>query len=83
MTPLEEIAQIADVPVEIGIELDRRAMKLSEILNLEEGSVIRMRRAAGEAIDIFVGGRPVASGEIVMIVDATMGVRITDLATNR
>ena len=77
MTPLEEVAHIANVPVEIEVQLDRRWMKLSEILALEEGSVIEMNRSAGENIDVFIGKKLVAFGEIV-IIETTMGVRITD-----
>jgi flagellar motor switch protein FliN len=77
MTPLEEIAHIANVPIEIEVQLDRRWMKLSEILVLEEGSVIEMNRSAGENIDVFIGKKLVAFGEIV-IIETTMGVRITD-----
>lgn len=52
-------------------------MKLSEILSLEPGSVIEMHRSAGENLDILVGSRVAAYGEIV-IIENTMGVRITD-----
>jgi len=50
---------------------------LNEILALAEGSVIKMTRSAGENIDLLIGGTPVASGEIV-IIEETVGVRITD-----
>ena len=75
--PLEEVARIQDVPLEITVELDRRFLKIRDILDLQEGSVIEMTRSAGENIDIYVGKKLVASGEIV-IIENTMGVRITD-----
>ncbi|MCL4796009.1 MAG: FliM/FliN family flagellar motor switch protein [Bryobacteraceae bacterium] len=77
MPTLEEIAPLADVPLEIEVELDRRIMTIGEILELDAGSVIRMSRSAGENIDILIGGAVVGFGEIVIIEDA-MGVRITD-----
>ena len=77
MTPQQEVAHIGDVPIEIEVQLDRRWMNLSEILALEEGSIIEMRRSAGENIDIFIGRKLAAFGEIV-IIESTMGVRITD-----
>jgi flagellar motor switch protein FliN/FliY len=77
MTPLEEVALIHDVPLEVGVELDRRYLKIRDILELQEGSIIEMTRSAGENIDIYVGKRLVAFGEIV-IIENTMGVRITD-----
>ena len=77
MTPQEEIAALADVPVEIEIELDRRALTTREVLELREGSIIHTARSAGENIDIYIGGVFCGSGEIVVI-ESALGVRITD-----
>ena len=77
MTTLEEIAYLADVPVYMDIELDRRIMAARDILALKPGSVVKMQRSAGENIDILVGGTLIGSGEIV-IIEETVGVRITD-----
>ena len=77
MSPLEQITDFADVPLQIEAELDRTIMKVRDILNLSEGKVLRMSRSAGENIDILVGGSLVGFGEIVVLEDV-MGVRITD-----
>jgi flagellar motor switch protein FliN/FliY len=77
LNPQEEIAFLADVPLEIEVELDRKVMTLEDILKLGVGSVIRMTRSAGENIDILIGGTLVGSGEIV-IIEETVGVRMTD-----
>jgi len=77
MTPLESVSAILDVPVEIEVELDRRMMKLREILEMQAGSIIEMHRSAGENIDIYIGKRLIGFGEIV-IIENSMGVRITD-----
>jgi flagellar motor switch protein FliN/FliY len=77
MTPQEEIGHIGNVSIDIEVLLDSRWMKLSDILALEEGSIVEMRRSAGENIDIFIGKKLAAFGEIV-IIETTMGVRITD-----
>ena len=82
MRPIEEIAHISNVPIELEVQLDRRYMKISEILSLEEGSVIEMERSAGENIDIYIGSRLAAFGEIV-IIENIMGVRITDFNIER
>lgn len=77
MTALEQVAVLADVPMPVDIELDRRILSLRDILELDVGSVIKMTRSAGENIDVLVGGSIVGYGEIVIIED-TVGVRITD-----
>ncbi|HVP46262.1 MAG TPA: FliM/FliN family flagellar motor switch protein [Bryobacteraceae bacterium] len=74
---LNEVARFADVPIEVEVELDRRVLSVREILDLEEGSVIGMTRSAGENIDLYVGGKLVGYGEIVLI-ESRIGVRITD-----
>ena len=77
MTPLETIAHLADVPLPIEVELDRKLMNVRSLLDLDTGSLLIMARAAGENIDIRVGGELIGSGEIV-ILEQSMGVRITD-----
>jgi flagellar motor switch protein FliN/FliY len=74
---MDEIGPLAEVAVEIEVELDRQVMRMREVLELAEGSVIRTARSAGENIDIYIGGVLGGSGEIVVIED-TIGVRITD-----
>jgi flagellar motor switch protein FliN/FliY len=80
MTAENQISLLADIPLDISVELDQRILTLREVLELETGSVIGMRRSAGENIDILIGGVVVAFGEIV-IIENTMGVRITDFNT--
>lgn len=73
----QKVAPLADVLIDFEVRLDERVMSLREILELERGHVIRLRRSAGENIDILAGGTPIGSGEVVVIED-TIGVRITD-----
>ena len=77
LQPNEETAFCGDIPMEISVDLGRVTMTLEQVLHLEPGSVIKMNRSAGENIDINIGDAPVAYGEIV-IIESTMGVRITD-----
>jgi flagellar motor switch protein FliN/FliY len=79
MSPLQQIADLADVPVEVEAEFGRRIMTIAQILELGPDSVIRMARSAGDNIDILVGGTLIGYGEIVIIED-TVGVRITDFS---
>lgn len=74
---LQELADLADVPVEVEVELGRRIMTIAQILELGPDRVIRMGRSPGDRVDILVGGALIGFGEIVIIEDA-LGVRITD-----
>lgn len=75
-----EVLPLVEVSLEVEVELARRVMTLGDILDLDVGSVIRMNRSAGENIDFSIGGALVGFGEIVIIED-TMGIRITDFNT--
>jgi flagellar motor switch protein FliN len=79
VTPLQEIADLADVTVDVEVELGRRIMTIAQILQLGPDSVVRMGRSAGDNIDILIGGALGGYGEIVIIEDA-VGVRITDFS---
>jgi flagellar motor switch protein FliN/FliY len=80
MTPLEEVGQFLDVPIEMNVELDRRLMTVREIMEFDVESIIRLARSAGENLDIRLGGLLIGSGEIV-VSETTTGVRITDFRT--
>ncbi len=77
MKATEQIENLADVCLDLEVELDSRTMPIDEILDLDVDTVVRMTRSAGENIDILIGGTVVGSGEIVIIEEA-VGVRITD-----
>lgn len=77
MSPAEQIVHLADVPIEMEVELDRRTMLVRDILALDTGSVITMTRSAGDNVDILIDGAVMAFGEIV-ILEELMGIRLTD-----
>lgn len=77
MTPSQEVSLIADVPLDIEVELDRMQLRIGTILDLDVDSILEMPRSAGENLDIYIGGKLVWFGEIV-IIENTMGIRITD-----
>ncbi len=70
------ISVLLDLSLPISIELGRTKMTVQEILRLGRGSVIQLDRLAGEPIDIYVGDRRFAEGEVVVI-DEHFGIRIT------
>lgn len=76
-TTMDKVEGIANVPLPIEVELDRKILSVRAILALTAGSVLKLSRSAGENIDIRVGGTLMGFGEIVILEDST-GVRITD-----
>jgi flagellar motor switch protein FliN/FliY len=77
MTPMEEIAALADVRMPVTVEIGRPRMKLGELLQLVEGNIVTLARSAGENVDIRVGDALVGYGEVIVF-ENVVGVRITD-----
>jgi len=71
-------ARFHDLPVTLSAQLDRKRVKLREVLDLGVESVLKLERSAGENVDLLMDGAVVGNGEVVVIEDA-MGLRITDL----
>ena len=67
---------LLDLSLPISIELGRTSMTVQDILRLGRGSVIQLDRLAGEPIDVYVGDRRFAEGEVVLLGE-TFGVRVT------
>jgi len=72
---------LLDVAMRVTVELGRTRMKLSQILELQAGSVIELDRLAGDPVDIFVNDHMVARGEVVVVEDK-FGVRITEMLSS-
>jgi flagellar motor switch protein FliN/FliY len=71
---------ILDIPLEISVELGRTRMIINDLLQLGQGSVIELSKLAGEPLEIFVNGKLVARGEVV-VVNEKFGVRVTDIVS--
>ena len=69
---------LAEVELSLTVELGRRKLALSEVLQLTPGSVIELEKLVGEPLEIYANGRLIAEGEAV-VVDEQFGVRITNL----
>lgn len=71
---------LLDVPLQLTVELGRTEKTVKEVLDLVPGSIFELDRVAGEPVDIYVNGKLVAKGEVVVI-DENFGVRITDIVS--
>jgi flagellar motor switch protein FliN len=66
------------VEMAASVELGRAKVTVNELLSLRNGAVIELDRAAGEAADLYVNGRLMARGEVV-VVDENYALRITQI----
>jgi flagellar motor switch protein FliN len=66
---------LLDVPIEISIEIGRTKMTIGDLLSLSKGSIVELKKTAGEAVDIYVNGKLLGKGEVV-VVNERLGVRV-------
>ena len=70
------LSMLLDLSLPVTIELGRTSMTVQDILRLGRGSVIQLDRIAGEPIDVYVGDKRFAEGEVVVLGEH-FGIRIT------
>ena len=69
------------VEMEATAELGRARMTVNELLALRTGAVLELDRAAGAPADLYVNGRLIARGEVV-VVDENYGLRIMQVVSD-
>ena len=71
---------LRDVELDVKIELGRSHMNLEDVLKLRKGSVVSLDKLAGDPVDIYVNGRLIARGEVLVLND-NFCVRVAELLT--
>jgi flagellar motor switch protein FliN/FliY len=69
---------LRDVQLDLKIELGRTHMQLDEVLQLKTGAVVTLDKLAGDPVDIYVNGRLIARGEVLVMND-NFCVRVAEL----
>jgi flagellar motor switch protein FliN/FliY len=69
---------LKDVPLQVTVELGRARMPIGQILELTNGSTVELNKQAGEAVELYVQGKLIARGEVV-ILDENFAIRITSI----
>ncbi|MBS0208094.1 MAG: flagellar motor switch protein FliN [Planctomycetes bacterium] len=72
---------LRDVELDLKIELGRTQMYLEDILKLRRGSVVPLEKLAGDPVDIYVNGRLIARGEVLVLND-NFCVRVAELVAS-
>ena len=72
---------IMEVPLQVSVEIGRTQRKVQEILAFSKGSLVVLDKLAGDQVDLFVNGKCIARGDVVVI-DDNFGVRVTEIVQN-
>ncbi|MDE3186055.1 MAG: FliM/FliN family flagellar motor switch protein [Acidobacteriota bacterium] len=76
------IELLLDVELEATLRFGCREMPLSEILDLGPGDVVELDRHIADPVDLIVGDKIVACGEVVLV-NGNFGLRVTEVAAPR
>ncbi len=68
------------VPMEVSVEIGRTKRLVRDILEFTQGTLVVLDKMAGEQVDLFVNGKCIARGDIVVVED-NFGIRITEIVT--
>jgi flagellar motor switch protein FliN/FliY len=73
-----EISFFRRIPLTISGELGAAQITVQELLNLTEGSVIKLNKIAGESAAILVNEQYLGEAEVVVVNDR-FGLRVTSI----
>jgi flagellar motor switch protein FliN len=71
---------LSGVSIRVSVEVGSTTMRLAELINVAEGSVIELDRATGDLLDLFANGTLIARGEIVGV-EGRYGIRIVEVVS--
>jgi flagellar motor switch protein FliN/FliY len=72
------LSALEDVELDLRIELGRTELLIEEVLQLREGTVVPLDKLAGDPVDIYVNGRLIARGEVLVLND-NFCVRVAEI----
>ena len=75
---LRELAPLHDIPLNVSVEIGRMKFKVRDLVRLTPGSVLELRKPAGEPLDICINGQPIGRCEVTMV-EQTSGVRLIEV----
>lgn len=73
---------LMDVPVQVDVVLGEARIPMEELLALSPGEIVALERQTNEPVDIYVSGRLVARGKLV-VVDGQLGVTLSEIIDTR
>lgn len=71
-------SELLDMQVEFVTDLGHTETTLRDILKLEKGSVIDLNKPAGESVEVYINGRIIGKGE-VMVYEKNLAIRINEV----
>lgn len=73
-----ELMPFIDTPLRLEIQLGQARMTIRDLLDLEAGSLVELKKSAGEPMDVLCKERVILRGEVTVLED-TLGLRVTEI----
>ena len=77
----ENLDLLMGVSLEISVEIGRTQGMVKDILEYTKGTLVVLDKLAGDPVDLYVNGRCIARGDVVVI-DDNFGIRISEILRN-
>lgn len=75
---LPNLQLIHDVKMHLTVEIGRTKMKIRDILDLSDGSIVELNKLYNDPVDVLVNGMLIAKGHVVAI-DGEFGVKVCEI----
>lgn len=82
LAEIRNIGMLLDVKMQIKVRIGQKKMLLKDVIAMDIGSVIELNQLANDPLEILVGDKVIAKGEVV-IIDGNFGVQITEIGTKK
>ena len=79
---MKNIRLIMDVRLPLRVRIGSKKMLLKDVLSMDIGSVIELNQLANDPLEVLIGDKPIALGEVV-IIDGNFGVQITEIGSKK
>ncbi|NTW87176.1 MAG: flagellar motor switch protein FliN [Holophagaceae bacterium] len=75
---VEDLMPFIDTPLRMEIQLGQARLTIRELLELEPGSLVELKKSAGEPMDVLCKERVIIRGEVTVLEDS-LGLRVTEI----
>jgi flagellar motor switch protein FliN len=82
ITESKSLDLVLDVKVQVTVQLGSCELPMREVLALSPGAVLQLRQQAKDPVGLYVNGKLIAYGEVVVVED-NFGIKITELVSNK
>ncbi|RMF94352.1 MAG: flagellar motor switch protein FliN [Candidatus Schekmanbacteria bacterium] len=75
-----DLSLILDIPLKLSVIFGKSKMRINDLLQLGQGSVIELDKEVGEPLEIYANDKLLAYGEVVVINDK-FGIKLLNIVS--